>query len=636
MPTPVERPASVGQPIRTRQPGRTVERASRDPALVQHDPYSRSTSPSYQPSRLDDHLLPAILFVLALAVAVYGIGWGLPNGNDTWANDAIRPGAPLSILHRLFVAHPLNSGWFWFKYPFGHVFVLATAYAPYLAWLFASGGISTPTSDYPYGMANPETTLATLAVIGRLVSALMAAGSVVLVYFAIRRSFGRLAAVAGAVATGLCYPIVYYAHTTNVEVPYVFWMLVAFLAAVRLVEGDPKRRWWLWLGAGAAMSVSTKELGAGFFLALPPVIVVAHLAAKRPLRDLVRGGLIAAMVAVVVVVLANDVVLNPQGFLNRVGFLTQTLPEQVALKYAPYYFPIDLGAGRSFQAELAQLALTGNRLVASLGWVTAFLAISGVVIAAVRRPWWTALAACAAAAFYLLGARAMLSLSMRYVLPLAVVGTMFAGIALGRLLDPEGGGLPWVRRAVAALALAWIVVYGLDVNRMLAHDPRYDAERWLAGNLTDGDVVEIWQQSTYLPRMPSAARVDRVDFDDRSIEAFRQRNPDYVVLSTAGIAGVTLAYKQDWKDDDSESDEWVPSQKSADGTVMNYKRKSNIDLLEGIRSGALGYREVADFSFRPLIRRPLLQSLNPTISIYRRETGRGLGRGESRRDGQIG
>ena len=83
---------------------------------------------------------PVVLFVVALAVNVCGIGWGLPNGNETWANDAIQPGAPLSILHRVLVSEPWNSGWFWFKYPMGHVFVLGAVYAPYLAGLMLTGG----------------------------------------------------------------------------------------------------------------------------------------------------------------------------------------------------------------------------------------------------------------------------------------------------------------------------------------------------------------------------------------------------------------------------------------------------------------------------------------------------------------
>ena len=77
----------------------------------------------------------------------------------------------------MLVSESWNSGWFWFKYPLGHVLVLGVTYLPYMAWLVLSGGIEDPTSAYPYGMADPEGTLAMLALIGRSVSALMGAPS---------------------------------------------------------------------------------------------------------------------------------------------------------------------------------------------------------------------------------------------------------------------------------------------------------------------------------------------------------------------------------------------------------------------------------------------------------------------------
>jgi hypothetical protein len=353
------------------------------------------------------------------------------------------------------VAEPWNSGWFWFKYPLGHVLLLAAVYAPYLGWLLLSGGISNPTSAYPYGMADPETTLATLALLGRGLSAAMGAGAVVLVYLAVRNAFGRSAAVAAALLTTFCYPFVYYAHTTNVEVPYVFWLLLAFLAAVRLSEGRTQRRWWLALGAGAAMSVSTKELGAGFFLGLPPILVVALLTRGERPGEIVRGGMLAALAAVAVVCVANLVPLNPSGFMHRIGFLTQTLPPELALKYAPYYFPIDLGTARDLTSELGQLMLAFERLSTSLGPVTAALAAVGLVIATLRRPSWTLLAIAGTVTFYLFGARAMLSLSMRYVMPMTLIACSLAGVAVGAIVDgrrlaPLRWGAELARRARVA------------------------------------------------------------------------------------------------------------------------------------------------------------------------------------------
>jgi hypothetical protein len=575
---------------------------------------------------------PLLLFCTSLLVFLYGNSWGLPNGNDTWANDAIKPGAPLSILYRLLVGDPWNSGWFWFKYPLGHVLVLAMAYAPYMGWLVITGGLDSPTSVYPYGMADPQGTMAALAMICRSVSALMGAGSVVLIYSTVRTAFGRSAGIASALTTALCYPFLYYAHTANVEVPYIFWMLLAFMAATRLADGDYARRWWILLGVGAAMSVSTKELGAGFFVALPPVILIAALIRRSPAKEILRGGLAAAAATVVVMLVANAVFLNPLGFAHRVGFLTQTLPAEVALKYAPYYFPIALGAGRDMASELAQLELAGNRLLTSVGLPTALFAIAGVIIALRRRPWWAILALAAGTTFYLLGARAMLSLSIRYVLPAALLTCAFAGIAVGALIDSRR--LRPFGIAVAAVFVLYIFAYGWDVNRMFVGDPRYAAEAWLEANTTDTQTIEVYQRPTYLPRPPEGVELLRIAFDKRSVKELHERAPDFVLLSSAGLSGVTVEYKKDWKSDDYADDEWIPSQRATDGTIMNYKRRANVELLEGLRDGSIGYAKAAEFSLEPWIERPLIQSLNPKITIYAREeatdaTAAGAARGLS-------
>lgn len=560
-------------------------------------------------------LLPGLLAAAALAINLSAIGWGLPNGNYTWAADSIRPGAPLSIIYRTFISDPVNSGWFWFKYPPGHVFIIAAAYAPYMAWLWVSGGIVDPGSSYPYGMTDPEGTLATLAIIGRLLSALMGTGCVLLVFATLRNSFGRGAATAAAALTALSYPMVYYSHTTNVEIPYLFWMLLALLAATRLLEGQQQRRWWVLLALGAAMSVSSKELGAGVFLALPPVVAV-YVARNQGVAALVRGGLIAAVALVVTMVAANNIALNPSGFLNRVGFLTHTLPAETALEYAPYYFPIDLGVARGWATELAQLKTAGRQLTVALGWPALVLAVAGLFLAARQRPAWTLMLVGAGLGFYLLGLRAMLSMSLRYVMPLSLLACLPAGIALARVAS-EGRGAA-VRRVVAGLLCLYMAAYGLDVCRMLGGDGRYRAEAWLEANLSDGQRVETYQRPTYLPRLPAKASHVAVDFYDRSIEGLRNRDPDYIVLSSAGIAGFSVKYSSDWTGPGQDSDQWVANQVGPGGQVLNYKRRANVQLLAGITDGSLGYSEVGRFVVDPWIDRPLIQSLNPEITIYAR------------------
>src|SRR5205085_12260129 len=173
------------------------------------------------------------------------------------------------------------------------------------------------------------------------------------------------------------YPMVFYSQTTNVEVPYLFWLLASLVGAARIVEDDSRIRWWVMLGAGAALSVSTKELAAGAFVAVPVVIVVRSLAMRASPMSWIRGGLVAAVSFAVALALANNALLNPLGFVQRTQFLTQTLPSEIALRYAPYYFPIQLGGSRGASVEMAQLSLAWSRLVASLGWPALALSLAG-------------------------------------------------------------------------------------------------------------------------------------------------------------------------------------------------------------------------------------------------------------------
>jgi 4-amino-4-deoxy-L-arabinose transferase-like glycosyltransferase len=558
----------------------------------------------------DPRLVVPLLVVAALAIYLYGIGWGLPNGNETWAADAIKPGTPLSIAHRALGGW--NSGWFWFKYPLGHVFVLCAVYAPYMAYLRLAGQLGTPTSAYPHGFSDPETALATLALLGRSVSALMGAGTVALVYLTARTLFGRLAGVVAAAVAAFAYPVVYYAHTTNVEIPYLFWTALALYAGVRLVTGGAPRWFWV-LGAAAAMAVSTKELVVGFVLALPLVVVLVQWVRGGRGWRLPAGALGGLAAAVAVFVMANNIVGNPLGFWHRVQLLTHTLDPAVRELYAPYFFPIELDATRGLGVEVAHARTIARHVVTSLGWPTTLLALGGFVVAVRTRPLAAALLAIPGVAFYLVGLRAMMSPSLRYVLPLTMLGAVFVGAGAAAALGP--GRARWLRGVLVAAALVHCVVYGWDVNRMLVGDGRYDAEGWLA-RLPAGAEVEVYQRPTYLPRFPDGVRVTRVPFDEIRVEAFARRRPDYVVLSSAGLSGVTVRYNADWQGTEAPAEDLVPARPSESGRVMSYVHPGNQAFLAALRDGSLGYRPLARFGVTPWIDRPHIQSLNPTIWIY--------------------
>jgi hypothetical protein len=56
-----------------------------------------------------------------------------------------------------------------------------------------------------------------------------------------------------------------------------------------------------------------------------------------------------------------------------------------------------------------------------------------------------------------------------------------------------------------------------------------------------------------------------------------------------------------------------------DGRGMMLERESNRRFLEALEDGRLGYRPIAAFERRPLFRRELITSLNPSVTIYARQ-----------------
>src|SRR4051794_7280066 len=154
-----------------------------------------------------DYWLVAIL-VLSTVLNTWHLQWGLPNGNHSWAADAIGPVTALSVARRSFGSW--NSGWFYFKYPPGWPFLLVATSVPYLGWLYVTGGWRHPTANYPYGFADPERALLVMAMLGRVLSVAFAVGVAAVAYAIANRLFGRAAARWSALLVATAYPIVYY------------------------------------------------------------------------------------------------------------------------------------------------------------------------------------------------------------------------------------------------------------------------------------------------------------------------------------------------------------------------------------------------------------------------------------------
>ncbi len=539
----------------------------------------------------------ALAWILACSVVLnsYHLQWGLPNGNATWAADAVTPMTPFAVAKKSLAGR--KSGWFYFKYPIGHPLLMLAAYAPSVALLSATGGYRTLQSQYPYGFTHPERVLAVFALIGRAVSVLMATATVAIVYGLGATLFEPAVGVMAAAAAACSMGLIFYAHTTNLDVPVTFWMLLALLCAVRLMRAVEWRE-CLGLGLAAGMGFATKESAVGILIALPVLVAGAQLRRLRPwsaasVAPVVVRLAVGAVLGVVVYGIATNAIVNPIGMVNRWRYLTGTLPKEYFGTLVPRAAYIDVTHGPSLATHARLLRELATSLVDAVGIPLITAALCGVLLAIVRTPGTAALLLSLCVTYYYFALAALPLGAVRYVLPVAMLLMPFAGVFLVAL-DRLGR----VGRVVTAGVVLTAGLYGASVDYLLVRDPRYAAEAWLQEHAR-GHTVETYNRATFLPRFPAQVSVSQPKFTAVTITGLAQRRPDFILLNMADIGRVTGRY---------------------DLYEVGVKRRpENEAFLRALLAENLGYHRVARFrAWSPLIRDDVIRSLNPEIVVFAR------------------
>ncbi len=541
-----------------------------------------------------------VIVAASLVLCGYHLTWGLPNGNNSWANDALGPLSVLNVAKRSLST--FNSGWFWYKYPFGYPLLLLAVYAPYLAWLVATGQLKNPSTIYPYGFADAESALYTLALLGRCLNLVLIVGTVVLTYAIGHRLLGRSTARLAAWFVVTAYPIVYYAHTTNQDAAYLFWLTLCVWATIVCAQGVEKRWPFVVLGAAAAMAMATKEQGFALLLALPIVLVPSLYGAqpasrargRRAWRAVWNRGTRAALVAAVVTMLiASNAIVNPQGVVNRFLDLTGHPIKGLSSRLTPLKFSLFKGV----EKELFYLRQLGDVTESSFGLPLLIVAVAGVVylLWAQRRA--ATFLLVPALAYYFISLRTHDLLVLRYALPLfPILAVVAAAVCVAWI-----GRMRTIGMAVVSLLCLLGLARAIEVDFLMRTDSRYQAEAWVAQHVPAGSSVEFYQKPVYAPRFP-ALQARQIPLEERTIAGIENRRPDLIVVSSASRKGITHLWNPDW----------------TKGSLM-IERPAARTFLDALESGKLSYQRVAEFSQQPKLLRLRITSLCPRITLYRRK-----------------
>jgi 4-amino-4-deoxy-L-arabinose transferase-like glycosyltransferase len=198
--------------------------------------------------------------------------------------------------------------------------------APVLGWLKLTGGLSSFSPDFPYGLTDPARQLAQLTVAARLGSVLMAAIVPAAAYLTVRRLADRRTAVLAGAFVLLLYPMFYYSRTSNVDAGGLMWLALGLWVFASVVRDGLTGGRAAALGVFAALATATKDQNYAVFLAVGLAAVVLHVAATRSAGSLRRVCVAPATglgMAAVVYMVASGLFINPSAFARHIRFITE-------------------------------------------------------------------------------------------------------------------------------------------------------------------------------------------------------------------------------------------------------------------------------------------------------------------------
>lgn len=544
---------------------------------------------------------------------VVGIGWGLP-ASDGWDVDGVSPRDFLPGVLKTFTPGD------YFTYPPLHLLLLTILTLPVTLVALARAPSLSQHDVVQAFLAVPVMT--TFAYVARVVALLMSLGIVLAIGRMASAIFGPRArpwamAVAGVEAAGT-----YYAHTSNLDIPALFWASFALLTLVLAIKADEPRKLRR-VAVLAACAIATKDQAYAIFaLSFPTVLVLWAIARYRTgtLRELVRETFYLAVLGLGLVLLLDGALFNPTGFLARLRFLTGPASQDFAqysrdwpgryaalsdaVTFLPKHYPVVLAPVFGLGAVLAFARSRGRDRIAALLPLLAIVSFTLTFNCVARR------------------------VEERFMLPQMQLLAIYGGGAFGVLLEAARRRpvVTWLLRSFAAgCILAGLRLSVIVIANMMG-DARYDAEAYLREHTKPGDVIEVYGGNVYLPRFPAGVHVQRIsplptdsrnpmpDIEEKQddLGAVNERRPRWIVVST-GYAWRFLREQE----------------KQTDGRLIPESQKMSLHDLDAtthIRSlfaSQNGYHVVSVSRYEGhgalLPRRPLHASLACDVWIFERQ-----------------
>jgi len=475
-----------------------------------------------------DHWPILFLIALSLFLNLYAITWGLPNIDD-WASLSLAPVKPLS-----FAKHLLYGETWLYHYPPFHFIVLALAYAPYIVYLFVSGGLTSPVDAYPYGLTHPLQSLTMFILISRAVSVAMGVGLVVTHYYTVKKFADRRAAFWTGFFITTAFPLIYYAHIANVDVPQLFWFSLALYSYISLLQ-SPSTKHYILLGIFTAFAFTTKDSIYAIFIGIAVIILILPCIEQLQLTKDVRLSLqkifdhrilYGLIVFIILLLLIFNPISNFDGFMSHINkHSLRSIRGSWVIRDAP----------SKLFGHLELIYHYLEFMVQSNGVLVFALLVSGFIYVLITSPKKFLLLMIPIVTYYIFFLRIHGTYHLRYMLPAYLLLLWFAGKLCGDIWNVSTKLKP-LTRAFLGLIFVSSLMYGFSVDLLLANDCRYQAEAWIRTAIAEDAIILALEPAYSLPRLPPTMTVlsrDLWDFNGNLIDDIRDVRADYIIVSMA-------------------------------------------------------------------------------------------------------
>jgi len=446
-------------------------------------------------------LVLAALLLVAFLLRAWGARFGLPEAFFHPDEHAIVERAASILRTGDYSPH-------WFNYPSAYIYLQAVAYIPYFLISAARGFCNAIPSAAPYGFYFA----------GRLMTAMLGALTVPVVYALASKAFGRKAGLISAALLAFNLLHVVHSHYVTTDVPTAFFVALCLLFCfLFLQKGETKYTILAALFAGLA--ASTKYPGG---MAIVPVLLAQVVAdGRRSWPALAqRWGLCMGAFA------GGFLLGTPYAFLELNTFL-RSLATVVGHYGASQ--PGFEGSGSAFW-YLRQMMTSADAPVVALG-------LAGVVWAAVKHRRQDLLLLSFVVPYYLLISlwRVRFERNLVVLLPLlAVLAARVLLDAVSWVTDKRAGLRRWevpllvcVTALVALLPATAIIDFDSAITQK---DHRTLAAEWLNANVPAGSKIVTEAFSIPLDEQRFDV-IELVRIDSEGLEWYLDEEVEYVIVS---------------------------------------------------------------------------------------------------------